>query len=92
MGGNSYDDPAAIVAGTVVMQVVSTLCVGLRFYSRRWKHQSCIVSDWLILAAWVFGTGLSILMIYGSLLLLLLKDSHELTLVQGYHRKQWPTR
>ncbi|KAK4170120.1 hypothetical protein QBC43DRAFT_679 [Cladorrhinum sp. PSN259] len=65
MGGNSYDDPAAIVAGTVVMQVVSTLCVGLRFYSRRWKHQSCIVSDWLILAAWVFGTGLSFLMLYG---------------------------
>ncbi|KAK3994927.1 hypothetical protein QBC44DRAFT_321536 [Cladorrhinum sp. PSN332] len=65
MGDSSYDNPAGIVAGTVVMQVTSTLCVGLRFYSRRWKHQAYIASDWLILAAWIFGLGLSILMLYG---------------------------
>ncbi|KAK4201297.1 hypothetical protein QBC40DRAFT_278555 [Triangularia verruculosa] len=47
------------------MQLVSTLCVALRFYSRKWKRQQFITSDWLILAAWVFGTGLSVLMLWG---------------------------
>jgi len=73
MGAADYDNPAGLVAGTVVMQVVSTLCVGLRFYSRRWKRQTYIASDWLILVAWIFGLGLSVLMLYGEFVRLLAK-------------------
>ncbi|KAK0672899.1 hypothetical protein QBC41DRAFT_7723 [Cercophora samala] len=65
MSEAQYDNPAALVAGTVVMQLVTTACIGLRFYSRRWKRQSIITSDWLVLAAYVFGTGLSVMMLYG---------------------------
>ncbi|KAK0737602.1 hypothetical protein B0T21DRAFT_168395 [Apiosordaria backusii] len=65
MGKFQYDNPDALVAGTVIMQLVSTLCVALRFYSRRWKCQQFIASDWLVLAAYVFGTGLSVMMLWG---------------------------
>lgn len=65
MGLPRYEDPAGLVAGTVIMQVVSLAAVGLRFYSRRWKRQRYIVSDWLILVALVFGIGLSVIELYG---------------------------
>jgi len=65
MGLPRYDDPAGLIAGTVIMQTLSLACVGLRFYSRRWKRQDYIVSDWLILVALLFGIGLSVIEIYG---------------------------
>lgn len=65
MGQHSYDNPAAIVAAAVILQTLTTACVALRFYSRRWKQQPHIISDWLILAAWVFGTGISVEILYG---------------------------
>jgi hypothetical protein len=66
MGLPRYEDPAGIVVGTVILQVLSLVCVGLRFYSRRWKRQDYIVSDWLILVALLFGIGLSVGEIYGE--------------------------
>ncbi|OTA82014.1 hypothetical protein M434DRAFT_85029 [Hypoxylon sp. CO27-5] len=65
MGTIRYDKPASLIVGAVVMEAVAALCVGLRFFSRRWKRQRIIISDWLILAAFTFGTGLTVLEIYG---------------------------
>ncbi|KAK4189740.1 hypothetical protein QBC35DRAFT_492248 [Podospora australis] len=65
MGQHKYDNPAAIVAAAAILQTLSTASVGLRFYSRRWKRQPYIVSDWLILAALVSGTGITAEMFYG---------------------------
>jgi len=60
-----YDNPAGLIASSVVLEVVVTFCVGLRFYSRRWKRQRVLISDWLVLAAFVFGTALTVVEIYG---------------------------
>ncbi|KAK4143923.1 uncharacterized protein C8A04DRAFT_28265 [Dichotomopilus funicola] len=65
MGLPRYDDPAGLVAGTVILQAISITCVGLRFYTKRWKRQEYLVSDWLILSALIFGIGLSVIQIYG---------------------------
>jgi len=62
-----YDNPGGLIAGSVVLQVLTTTCVALRFYTRHWKGQKIIVSDWLVLAAWVFGTMLTVDMLYGGL-------------------------
>ncbi|KAL0466392.1 hypothetical protein QR685DRAFT_111036 [Neurospora intermedia] len=60
-----YDSPGGLIAGSVIMWIVSTLCVGLRFYSKRWKRQGYITADWLILVAAVFATGMTVMEIYG---------------------------
>ncbi|OTA99108.1 hypothetical protein M426DRAFT_95697 [Hypoxylon sp. CI-4A] len=65
MGELRYDNPGGIIAGAVILEVLAILSVGLRFYTRRWKHQSVLVTDWLILAAFVFATGLTVIEIYG---------------------------
>ncbi|OTA61484.1 hypothetical protein K449DRAFT_331061 [Hypoxylon sp. EC38] len=65
MGIIHYDKPASLIAGALVMEVVTALCVGLRFFLRRWKRHRIITSDWLILVAFTFGTGLTVLEIYG---------------------------
>lgn len=67
MGNFAYDDPAGIIAGFVVLEILTILCVALRFYSRGWKGQRIITSDWLILAAFIIGTGLTVLEIYGNI-------------------------
>ena len=61
-----YDSPGGLIAGSVIMWVASTLCVGLRFYSKRWKRQGYIAADWLIVVAAVFATGLTVMEIYGE--------------------------
>ncbi|KAI1268770.1 hypothetical protein F5Y18DRAFT_422995 [Xylariaceae sp. FL1019] len=55
-----YDNPVGIAVGTVVMQLVSSICVGIRFYMRRMRKQSILVSDWLILTTLVLATALTI--------------------------------
>ncbi|KAF2193131.1 hypothetical protein K469DRAFT_693184 [Zopfia rhizophila CBS 207.26] len=60
-----YDNPAGLIAGTVIMELFAATCIGLRFYSRRWKRCPILVTDWLILVAFVFGTGLTVMEIYG---------------------------
>ncbi|KAI8962345.1 hypothetical protein F5Y11DRAFT_323189 [Daldinia sp. FL1419] len=60
-----YDNPGGIIAGSIILEVIAVLAVGLRFYTRRWKHQSVLVTDWLILVALVFATGLTVIEIYG---------------------------
>lgn len=60
-----YDSPGGIIAASVVTEILALAAVGLRFYSRRWKRQKYIVSDWLILVALVVGTGLAVMEIYG---------------------------
>lgn len=47
------------------MWILAAAAVGLRCYSMRWKHVSFTASEWLILSAFVFGTGLTIMEIYG---------------------------
>ncbi|KAI1823225.1 hypothetical protein F4861DRAFT_540218 [Xylaria intraflava] len=64
MAGIQYHNPPGLLAGTVILWFLATSSVALRFYSRRWKRQRFIISDWLILASSVFGTGLSVLEIY----------------------------
>lgn len=63
----AYEEPAGLVAGTVVMQIFSTAAVGLRLFSRRAKGQmNWAASEWLIICAWIVGLGLSIIEIYGQ--------------------------
>lgn len=69
MGGLRYNNPAGLIVASVILEILTTLGVGLRFYSRRWKRQSILLSDWLILIAWIFGTGLTVLEIYGKIIL-----------------------
>lgn len=61
-----YDNPTGILVGTVVLEVVAVTCVTLRFYQRCWQNVRCLASDWVILVALVFGTGLSVMEIYGE--------------------------
>ncbi|KAM7206458.1 hypothetical protein V8F20_002807 [Naviculisporaceae sp. PSN 640] len=63
--GITYDSPGGIIAATVITQILALLAVGLRFYSRRWKRQNFITSDWFILAALFVGAGLAAMQIYG---------------------------
>jgi len=65
MGVVMYNSPGGIIAATVITEVLAVTCVVLRFYSRRWRRQKYITSDWLILVALVFGTGLAVMEIYG---------------------------
>lgn len=61
----AYDNPGGLIAATVILQVLVFACLGLRLASRRKLRQRLLVSDWLILAAILFGLGLSIISIYG---------------------------
>ncbi|KAL1867924.1 hypothetical protein Daus18300_006199 [Diaporthe australafricana] len=60
-----YDNPGGVIAGSVIMWILTVLCVGLRFGHKLRDNQKYHASDWLILTAWVFGTGLTVLEIYG---------------------------
>ncbi|KAI0505908.1 hypothetical protein F5B22DRAFT_660959 [Xylaria bambusicola] len=60
-----YEDPAGLIAGSVILWLLSTSSLVLRCVNRIRAHQSYLVSDWLIIAGWVFGTGLTVLEIYG---------------------------
>lgn len=66
MGSPHYHNPAGIIAGSVIMEIFSALCVGLRFYTQLWKQQKILTSDWLVLAAIVLATGLTVVEIYGQ--------------------------
>ncbi|KAI1120932.1 hypothetical protein F5Y10DRAFT_289117 [Nemania abortiva] len=59
-----YEDPAGLIASSVILWLLSTLCIVLRLWNRGRVRQSYLAADWLVLAGWVFGTGLSILEIY----------------------------
>lgn len=61
-----YDNPGGLIAGSVIMWILTFLCVGLRFGHKLRDNQKYHASDWLILTAWVFGTGLTVLEIYGK--------------------------
>lgn len=61
-----YTNPSSLLIGTVVLEALAVTLVALRFYTRYWKRTPPLVSDWLILVALVFGTGLTALEIYGT--------------------------
>ena len=61
----AYDNPAAIIAASIIMEVVAATCVTLRFYTRWWRKTKVLVADWLILAAFLCGTGLTVMELYG---------------------------
>ncbi|KAI8946325.1 hypothetical protein F4801DRAFT_564924 [Xylaria longipes] len=67
MSSVNYANPAGLIAGCVVLEVVAGVSVALRFITRRWKQQKVIHSDWLVLVAFIFGTGLTVLEIYAIL-------------------------
>jgi hypothetical protein len=62
----AYDNPGGLIVGSVVMEIVAAVCVGLRFYSRHWRKALIIVADWLVLAACICGMGLTAMEIYGK--------------------------
>lgn len=61
-----YDNSGAIIATSVILEIIVLVCVGLRFYTRIWKKTSFIASDWLLLVATILATGLTVLQIYGE--------------------------
>ncbi|KAI0101391.1 hypothetical protein GGR51DRAFT_335214 [Nemania sp. FL0031] len=64
MAGVRYDNPVGLIVGTAILQALAALSVGLRFYTRRWKRQKIITSDWLVTVAFIFGAGLTALELY----------------------------
>ncbi|KAF2661018.1 hypothetical protein K491DRAFT_674322 [Lophiostoma macrostomum CBS 122681] len=65
MGWGAYSSRGGVIVSAVVLQVLSSTCIGLRFYTRFWKRQTILVPDWLVLAAFVCATALSVMEIYG---------------------------
>ncbi|KAI1093973.1 hypothetical protein F5B19DRAFT_491014 [Rostrohypoxylon terebratum] len=65
MGKLRYDNPGGLIAGSVILELIAVLAVGLRFYTRWWKRQRVLVSDWLILVASILATGMTVIEIYG---------------------------
>lgn len=62
----SYDNPGGLIAASVILWVLSTTCVAVRCGHRIREGQRFLASDWLILAGSLFGTGLTVLEIYGE--------------------------
>lgn len=65
-----YSNPAGIIAGSVVLEVIAVVCVALRLYIRFWKHERILVSDWLIMVALILATGLTVTEIYGMCIMI----------------------
>lgn len=65
MGYELYRTKGGVIAQTLVLQVLSTICIALRFHTRYWRRQNVLASDWVVLIAFICGTSLSILEIYG---------------------------
>jgi hypothetical protein len=63
----AYDNPAGMIAAAVILEIVTIVCIALRFYTRWWKKSQVFTSDWLILAAFICGTGLTVMQIYGTI-------------------------
>ena len=61
-----HPDPIGLIAGSVFLEVMAIVCLILRFYTRFWIKAPVLVSDWCILGAKVFGTGLTVMEIYGA--------------------------
>lgn len=61
-----YGSKVGVIVSTVALQVLSSVCVSLRLYTRFWKRQAILASDWLVLGAFVCGSGLTIMEIYGT--------------------------
>ncbi|KAI1101849.1 hypothetical protein F4804DRAFT_314853 [Jackrogersella minutella] len=59
------DNPTGLIVVSVLLWVITVVVVGLRFCSKIYERKRPSASDWLGLSGWVFGTGLTILEIYG---------------------------
>jgi hypothetical protein len=70
----AYDNSAGIIAASVILEVLTLACVALRLYTRWWKPSRVLTSDWIILAAFVCGSGLTVMQIYGRIFYALLED------------------
>lgn len=66
MGYQIYQSKAGIIVGTLVLQVISFIFICLRFYTRHWTKKAILVSDWLLLIAFICATGLSVMEVYGK--------------------------
>lgn len=65
----AYDNPSGIIAASVILQLISILCVALRFYTYRKKGVATSTTDWLILASVIGALGLTVMEIYGMIFL-----------------------
>ncbi|KAF2826768.1 hypothetical protein CC86DRAFT_416502 [Ophiobolus disseminans] len=61
----AYDNPDGIIAAAVILEVLTAICVALRLYTRWWKKSKILTAGWLVAAAFVCGTGLTVMQIYG---------------------------
>lgn len=64
----AYDNPSGIIAAAIVLQLIATTAVALRFYSTYKKKPPWEASEWLILGAWFSSLSLVGMEIYGKLI------------------------
>ena len=69
MGWDVYRSRGGVIASALAVQIISSICVSLRFYTRWWRRQVILASDWVVLAAFVCGTALTVMELYGMNLL-----------------------
>ncbi|KAI1437624.1 hypothetical protein GGR50DRAFT_692141 [Xylaria sp. CBS 124048] len=60
-----YNNPAGLIAGSVILWFISTSCVVLRCANNLRERKRSLTSDYFIVAGWAFATGLTALEIYG---------------------------
>jgi hypothetical protein len=46
-------NPGEFIAAAVVLPLLDTVCVALRFYSKRKRAIKYEIEDWLVVPAWV---------------------------------------
>ena len=61
-----YNSPRGMIAASVILELLAVFCVACRFLSRRKKGVNLATDDWLIFAALIGGTGLTVMEIYGK--------------------------
>ncbi|KAM0308221.1 hypothetical protein ACHAO8_010203 [Botrytis cinerea] len=61
----AYDNPGGIIAAAVILELLAISFVTLRFLSNHRKGINNTATDWLILAALICSTGLTVIQIYG---------------------------
>ena len=63
----AYTNVQGLIAMSIVLNLLSLTSVALRFLSRRKRKAVLATDDWLVFAAAIGATGLSVMEIYGNL-------------------------
>ena len=56
-----YKNRSGAIAAVTIVESIVTTCVVLRFWNRHRQRSKILLSDWLILPAYICGLGLTIL-------------------------------